>query len=166
MDVDSEESDEEYVADSNDSSSEEDEKEEFVPETSVDASVRYLLPAPQLILTLSVVPSHYHILDLDAMHEDTTFFNMGTCDCDLFQSFHFPCHHVLATCAAASVEWGTYVHMVYRQEVVLKVVEPEEAVRTVGDPVSAVVVVVDDVGPHYGCSTVHKDMDEFDNEVV
>ncbi|RYR47581.1 hypothetical protein Ahy_A07g033514 [Arachis hypogaea] len=78
LDVDSEESDEEYVADSNDSSSsEEDEEEEFVPETSVDASVWYLLPAPQPILTLSVVPSHYHILDLDAMHEDTTFFNMG-----------------------------------------------------------------------------------------
>ncbi|RYR56713.1 hypothetical protein Ahy_A05g022404 [Arachis hypogaea] len=28
----------------------------------------------------------------------------GTCDCGLFQSLHFPCHHALAACVATSIE--------------------------------------------------------------
>ncbi|RYR28799.1 hypothetical protein Ahy_B01g052986 [Arachis hypogaea] len=50
---------------------------------------------------------------------------VGTCDCSLFQSLHFPCRHALAACAAASVEWGSYVHPVYLQEEVYKVYEKE-----------------------------------------
>ncbi|XP_016207122.1 uncharacterized protein LOC107647566 [Arachis ipaensis] len=50
--------------------------------------------------------------------------NAGACDCNLFQSLHFSCHHALAACTAASVKWGTYVHPV-RQEAVFKVYEVE-----------------------------------------
>ncbi|RYR33337.1 hypothetical protein Ahy_A10g047915 [Arachis hypogaea] len=78
MNVDGEESDKEYIVDSNESaSSEKDDEDEFVPNTPVGGSVRYLLPALQPILELSDVPNHYHTLDLDAMHEVTLFSNMG-----------------------------------------------------------------------------------------
>ncbi|XP_057720249.1 uncharacterized protein LOC130934725 [Arachis stenosperma] len=46
----------------------------------------------------------------------------GTCDCDLFQSLNFSCHHALAACTATSVEWGTYIHPI-KQEVMFKVYE-------------------------------------------
>ncbi|RYR72909.1 hypothetical protein Ahy_A02g007136 [Arachis hypogaea] len=49
----------------------------------------------------------------------------GTCDSRLFQSLHFSCRHALAACAAASVEWGSYVHPVHLQEYVFKVYEVE-----------------------------------------
>ncbi|RYR46991.1 hypothetical protein Ahy_A07g032885 [Arachis hypogaea] len=133
MDVDGDDSDEEYVVDSNDcGSSKDDEKEEFVLETSVEASIQYLLLAPHPILALSVVSSHYHTLDLDAIRDSVFVVDelkpfqgwsqssfrarlmTGTCDCGLFPSLHFPCRHELAACATASVEWGLYVHPVYR----------------------------------------------------
>ncbi|RYR38935.1 hypothetical protein Ahy_A09g044262 [Arachis hypogaea] len=38
--------------------------------------------------------------------------SLGTCNCGLFQPFHFPCDDALATCAATSVEWGLYVYEV------------------------------------------------------
>ncbi|RYR21276.1 hypothetical protein Ahy_B03g066566 [Arachis hypogaea] len=44
-------------------------------------------------------------------------------DCGLFQSLHFPRHHALIGCAAASVEWGLYVHPVYLRQAVFKVYE-------------------------------------------
>ncbi|RYR57199.1 hypothetical protein Ahy_A05g022937 [Arachis hypogaea] len=47
----------------------------------------------------------------------------GTCDYSLFQSLHFPCRHALPAYATASVKWGTYVHLMYRQEAVFKVHE-------------------------------------------
>ncbi|RYR10827.1 hypothetical protein Ahy_B05g079304 [Arachis hypogaea] len=60
-----EESNEEYVADSADSDSfEGGDEEEFTV-------ARHVLPPPHPILTLSAVLSHYHSLDLDAMHERT-----------------------------------------------------------------------------------------------
>ncbi|QHO23653.1 uncharacterized protein DS421_12g365380 [Arachis hypogaea] len=79
MDVDGEESDEEYVTNSNDSSSSEDddEEEEFIPETPVNTSVRYLLPVPQPIPVLSAVCSHYHTSNLDVMHEKNSIFQYG-----------------------------------------------------------------------------------------
>ncbi|RYR63036.1 hypothetical protein Ahy_A04g020818 [Arachis hypogaea] len=204
-----EESDEEYVVDSTDSDSfEGGDEEEFVPERPAHNVPHHVLPPPYPILALSTVPSHYHTLDLDAMHEKTLFSDMGeedynldfwshddesvkvhqcityerlqklfvtkgreaqsqmaagnyfsqrlmaaiekmrvtdcdrrasvfvvkelkpfegwlqglfhvrlsagTCDCDLFQSLHYPCRHALARCAAASIEWDPYAHPVYR----------------------------------------------------
>ncbi|RYQ98907.1 hypothetical protein Ahy_B07g086731 [Arachis hypogaea] len=44
-----------------------------------------------------------------------------TCDCGIFQSLHFPYRHPLASCAAASMEWGPYIHSVYMQQAVFKV---------------------------------------------
>ncbi|RYQ96897.1 hypothetical protein Ahy_B08g092823 [Arachis hypogaea] len=43
----------------------------------------------------------------------------------VFVSLHFPCRHALATCATASVEWGIYVHLEYKQEAVFKVYDVE-----------------------------------------
>ncbi|RYR50019.1 hypothetical protein Ahy_A07g036570 [Arachis hypogaea] len=78
IDMDGEESDEEYVIDNNDSgSSKDDDEEEFVPETLFGALVLYLLLAPQPISELSVVPSLYYTLDLDGIHKKTLFSNMG-----------------------------------------------------------------------------------------
>ncbi|RYR17607.1 hypothetical protein Ahy_B03g062310 [Arachis hypogaea] len=54
MEVDGKESDGEYIANSNESgSSKDDDEEEFVPETPVEASRRYLLPPPHPISALS-----------------------------------------------------------------------------------------------------------------
>ncbi|RYQ88807.1 hypothetical protein Ahy_B09g095786 isoform A [Arachis hypogaea] len=65
-----EESDADYVADSGDrESSDGGDEDEFVPETPAGAVPRHVLPPPHPISALSVVPSHYHSLDLDAMHE-------------------------------------------------------------------------------------------------
>ncbi|RYR74563.1 hypothetical protein Ahy_A02g009286 isoform C [Arachis hypogaea] len=76
MNVGDEDSDEEYVADSNDSdSSEDDDEEEFIPETPTEAVVRYVLPLPHPIPALSDVPSHYHALNMEVMHEKSLFFN-------------------------------------------------------------------------------------------
>ncbi|RYR38814.1 hypothetical protein Ahy_A09g044035 [Arachis hypogaea] len=44
----------------------------------------------------------------------------GTCDYGLFQSLCFPCRYALAACAVASIEWGSYVHPVYRQQSVFR----------------------------------------------
>ncbi|RYR02469.1 hypothetical protein Ahy_B06g081255 [Arachis hypogaea] len=90
MDVDGEKSDEKYVVKSNESgSSEDDDEEEFIPETPVEASVRYLLPASQQILAFSAVPSHYQMLDLDAIHEKTSFSNTGEDDYNLDSGVQF-----------------------------------------------------------------------------
>ncbi|RYR57202.1 hypothetical protein Ahy_A05g022940 [Arachis hypogaea] len=51
--------------------------------------------------------------------------SVGTCECELFQSFHYPCFHALAGCTAASIEWSPYVHSVYRNEAMFKVYEME-----------------------------------------
>ncbi|RYR22752.1 hypothetical protein Ahy_B03g068056 [Arachis hypogaea] len=65
-----EESDEDYVADSADTkSSDGGDEDEFVPETPAGAAPRHVLPPPHPIPALSAVPSHYHSLHLDAMHE-------------------------------------------------------------------------------------------------
>ncbi|RYR38396.1 hypothetical protein Ahy_A09g043437 isoform D [Arachis hypogaea] len=64
-----EESNEDYVADSE--SSYGGDEDEFVPETPARAVSRHVLPPPQPILALLAVPSHYHSLVLDAMHERT-----------------------------------------------------------------------------------------------
>ncbi|RYR19297.1 hypothetical protein Ahy_B03g064051 [Arachis hypogaea] len=138
MDVDGEDSDE----------------EEFVPETLVEPSCSYLLPAPHPIPALSSVRSHYHTLDLDAMQEKNIFSNTAIeknregiskmCITHYnkrasvflfeelepfegwsqgsFRSLHFLCRHALA---AASVEWGPNVHLVYMQQEVFNVYEVE-----------------------------------------
>ena len=65
-----EESDEDYVTESGDSESFDcGDEDEFVPETPAEAVPRHVLPPPHPIPALSTVPSHYHSLDLDAMHE-------------------------------------------------------------------------------------------------
>ncbi|RYR72724.1 hypothetical protein Ahy_A02g006938 [Arachis hypogaea] len=79
-----EESDEDYVADSDDSDlSDSGDENECVPETPVPTAARHVLPLPLPIPALSAVPSHYHSLDLDAMHERTLFLNMGEEDYNL-----------------------------------------------------------------------------------
>ncbi|RYR35178.1 hypothetical protein Ahy_A10g050309 [Arachis hypogaea] len=71
-----EETDEDYVADSTDSeSSDGGDEDEFVPETPAGTVARHVLPPPHPILALSAVPSHYHSLDLNAMHERTPVFD-------------------------------------------------------------------------------------------
>ncbi|RYR59546.1 hypothetical protein Ahy_A05g025445 isoform A [Arachis hypogaea] len=65
-----EESDEDYMADSGDNeSSDGGDEDEFVLETLAGAVPRHVLPPPHPIPTLSAVPSHYHSVDLDTMHE-------------------------------------------------------------------------------------------------
>ncbi|RYR04582.1 hypothetical protein Ahy_B06g084354 [Arachis hypogaea] len=77
MDVDSEDSDEEYVADSNESGfSEDDEKEEFVPKTPVEASRR-----------------HYTTLDMDTMQKKNPFSNLGEDDYNLNGGVEFRVSH-------------------------------------------------------------------------
>ncbi|RYR66738.1 hypothetical protein Ahy_A03g012798 isoform D [Arachis hypogaea] len=72
-----EESDEDYVADSGDSeSSDDNDEDEFVPET----------PA-------GVVPSHYHSLDLDAMHERISVSDTCGVDCNLDSGVEFRVGH-------------------------------------------------------------------------
>ncbi|RYR53497.1 hypothetical protein Ahy_A06g028643 [Arachis hypogaea] len=41
------------------------------------------------------------------------------------RQLQFLCRHALATCVAASVDWGSYVHPLYMQEAVFKVYEVE-----------------------------------------
>ncbi|RYR16537.1 uncharacterized protein LOC107637195 [Arachis ipaensis] len=95
MDVDGEEFDEDYVADSNDSDSSEDDDEEFVPDTPIEPSRRYLLSAPRPILALSLVPSHYHTLDMDAIQEKNPFSNTGEDDYNLDEELEFSVGHIL-----------------------------------------------------------------------
>ncbi|MED6147588.1 hypothetical protein PIB30_045220 [Stylosanthes scabra] len=45
----------------------------------------------------------------------------GTCDCREFQSLHYPCRHALASCAAATMEWGQFVDPVYNMHSVFSV---------------------------------------------
>ncbi|QHN83255.1 uncharacterized protein DS421_20g703140 [Arachis hypogaea] len=45
-------------------------EDEFVPETPDGSIGRFLLPLPLAIPRLSDVPSHYQMLNLDAMHSD------------------------------------------------------------------------------------------------
>ncbi|KAL4299796.1 hypothetical protein AHAS_Ahas17G0136700 [Arachis hypogaea] len=91
MNVNSEESDEKYVANSNYSSSSKD-KEEFVPKTPVNKTVQYLF-APKQVPELSAVASHYHTLNLDAMHEKTQFSNIGGYDYNIDGGVEFRIGH-------------------------------------------------------------------------
>ncbi|RYR00344.1 hypothetical protein Ahy_B07g088476 [Arachis hypogaea] len=91
---DEEESDEDYVADSGDSDlSDSGHEDECVPETHVQTVARHVLPPPLPIPALSVVPSHYHSLDLDAMHERTPFLDTGEEDYNLNDSVEFRIGH-------------------------------------------------------------------------
>ncbi|RYQ90803.1 hypothetical protein Ahy_B09g096791 isoform A [Arachis hypogaea] len=95
IDVDAEDSNKEYVTDSNESgSSEDDDDEEFVPETPVEPSRRYLLPVPHPISALSLVPSHYHTLDMDVIQEKNPFSNMGEDDYNLDGGLEFRVGHI------------------------------------------------------------------------
>ncbi|RYR61273.1 hypothetical protein Ahy_A04g018418 [Arachis hypogaea] len=79
-----EESDEDYVADSGDSDlSDSGDKNEYVPETPVPTAACHVLPPPLPIPALSAIPSHYHSLDLDTMHERTPFLDTGEEDYNL-----------------------------------------------------------------------------------
>ncbi|RYR35426.1 hypothetical protein Ahy_A10g050573 isoform E [Arachis hypogaea] len=73
-----EELDKDYMADSE--SSDGGDEDEFVPVTPTGAVARHVLPPPHPISALSVVPSHYHSLDLDVMHERTPI--SDTCEMD------------------------------------------------------------------------------------
>ncbi|RYQ92607.1 hypothetical protein Ahy_B09g098833 [Arachis hypogaea] len=80
MEVGEEDSDEEYVTDSNDSDSfEYDDEEEFVPEMPDETALRYV----PLLSALSDVSSYYHTLDLDVMHEKSPISNTGKEDYNL-----------------------------------------------------------------------------------
>ncbi|XP_057740473.1 uncharacterized protein LOC130957639 [Arachis stenosperma] len=93
-----EESDEDYVADSGDSESSDGEDEnECVPETPVSTAPRHVLPPPLPISALLAVPSHYHSLDLDAMHERTPFLDTGEEDYNLNGSVEFRVRHKFRT---------------------------------------------------------------------
>ncbi|QHO00133.1 uncharacterized protein DS421_13g403850 [Arachis hypogaea] len=85
-----EESDEDYVADSADSdSSDGGDEDECVLETPFQTVARHVLPPPHPILALSAVSSHYHSLDLDAMHERTPFSDTGEEDYNLDDNHRF-----------------------------------------------------------------------------
>ncbi|RYQ80079.1 hypothetical protein Ahy_Scaffold1g106730 isoform G [Arachis hypogaea] len=89
-----EELNEEYMANSaNSDSSERGDEEEFVPETLAQTVAHHVLPPPHPIPTLSAVPSHYHSLDLDAMHERTPFSNTGEKDYNLDSGVEFRVGH-------------------------------------------------------------------------
>ncbi|RYR66734.1 hypothetical protein Ahy_A03g012798 isoform K [Arachis hypogaea] len=88
------EQDEDYVADSGDSeSSDDNDEDEFVPETPAGAVSRHVLPPPHPIPVLSVVPSHYHSLDLDAMHERISVSDTCGVDCNLDSGVEFRVGH-------------------------------------------------------------------------
>ncbi|RYR40832.1 hypothetical protein Ahy_A09g046576 [Arachis hypogaea] len=89
-----EESDEDYVADSVDSDSfDGGDEDECVPETPVQTMVRHVLPPPHPIPPLSAVPTHYHSLDLDAMHERISFSDTGEEDYNLDGGVEFRVDH-------------------------------------------------------------------------
>ncbi|XP_015950458.1 uncharacterized protein LOC107475343 [Arachis duranensis] len=70
-----EESDDDYMEDSD--SSDGGDEDECVPKTPIQSVTRDVLPPPHPIPPLSAVPTHYHSLDLDAMHERTPFPDTG-----------------------------------------------------------------------------------------
>ncbi|RYR74095.1 hypothetical protein Ahy_A02g008712 [Arachis hypogaea] len=89
-----EESDEDYVADNADSkSSNGGDEDEFVPETPVGAVPRHVLLPPHPILALSAVPSHYHSLDLDTMHERIPIYDTCGVDYNLDGGVEFQIGH-------------------------------------------------------------------------
>ena len=49
------------------------------------------------------------------------------CDCGYFQALHYPCRHVLAACAYARLDWGSFVDDVYRMHTVFNVYRMEFA---------------------------------------
>ncbi|XP_057756387.1 uncharacterized protein LOC130975643 [Arachis stenosperma] len=89
-----EELDEDYVADTaDDDLSDSGDEDECVSETPVQTVVCHVLPPPHPILALSAVPSHYHSLDLDAMHERTLFLDTGEEDYNLDGGVEFHVGH-------------------------------------------------------------------------
>ncbi|RYR28443.1 hypothetical protein Ahy_B01g052571 [Arachis hypogaea] len=94
VDEGNEESDEEYMVDNADSdSSKGGDDEEFVPETPAQIVARHILPSPHPISALSAVPSHYHSLDLDDMHERTLFSDTREEDYNLDDGVEFQVDH-------------------------------------------------------------------------
>ncbi|RYR05546.1 hypothetical protein Ahy_B06g085408 isoform D [Arachis hypogaea] len=90
-----EELDDDYVANSADSdSSDGGDEDEFVPETPTQTVAHHVLPPPHPIPALSAVPSHYHSLDMDAMHERTSFSNTGEEDYNLDGGVEFRVGHM------------------------------------------------------------------------
>ncbi|RYR46332.1 hypothetical protein Ahy_A07g032074 isoform C [Arachis hypogaea] len=89
-----EELDEDYMVDSGDSDlSDSGDEDECVLETPVQTLARHVLPPPLPIPVLSAVPSHYHSLDLDAMHERTPFLDTGEEDYNLDNGVEFRVGH-------------------------------------------------------------------------
>ncbi|RYR33329.1 hypothetical protein Ahy_A10g047905 [Arachis hypogaea] len=89
-----EESDEDYVTDSvNSDSFEGGDEDEIVSETPAQTMARHVLPPPHPIPALSVVPSHYHSLVLDAMYERTPFSDTSEKDYNLDGRVEFRVSH-------------------------------------------------------------------------
>ncbi|RYR68576.1 hypothetical protein Ahy_A03g015060 [Arachis hypogaea] len=101
IEVDSKNLDEEYVANSNESDSSGDDE--------VDGgTVQYLLLASKPVPKLSVVASHYHTLNLNVMHEDTPFFNMGGDDYNTDDSMEFRIGHKFKSREAVMLSVNNY----------------------------------------------------------
>ncbi|RYR37866.1 hypothetical protein Ahy_A09g042778 [Arachis hypogaea] len=89
-----EELDEDYVADSGESDlSDSGDENECAPKTPVPTTAHYVLPPPLPIPALLAVSSHYHSLDLDAMHERTPFLDTGKEDYNLDDSVEIRVSH-------------------------------------------------------------------------
>ncbi|XP_015963926.1 uncharacterized protein LOC107487742 [Arachis duranensis] len=108
-----EELDEDYMADSADSdSSDGGDEDECILETPVQTVVRHVLSPPHPIPPLSAVPTHYHILDLDAMHERTPFPNTGEEDYNLDGGVEFRVGHKFRSREAVLQDVKNYnIHM-------------------------------------------------------
>ncbi|XP_015949943.1 uncharacterized protein LOC107474820 [Arachis duranensis] len=78
----------------NSDSSEGGDEDEFVLEMLAQTVARHVLPPPHPIPTLHTVPSHYHSLDLDAMHERTPFSDTGEEDYNLDDGVEFRVGHM------------------------------------------------------------------------
>ncbi|XP_015939554.1 uncharacterized protein LOC107465085 [Arachis duranensis] len=127
-----EESDEDYVADSADSeSSDGGDEDEFVPETPAGVVPRHVLPPPHPIPALSAMPSDYHSLDLDAMHERIPVSDTCGVDYNLNGGVEFQVGHRFRSREAVIQGVKNYS---IRRSVEYRVIESDREVRRFGGP--------------------------------
>ncbi|XP_072061930.1 uncharacterized protein [Arachis hypogaea] len=146
-----EESDEDYVADSE--TSDGGDEDEFLSETPAGAVPRHVLPPPQLIPALSVVPSHFHSLDLDAMHERIPVSDTCGVDYNLDGGVEFQVRHKFRSWEAVLQSVKNYS---IRRSAEYRVVESDrlKEVRRFG-------------GPHsYLAPTISQDHPQLDSSLI
>ena len=75
------------------------------------------------VTTFTTQHEIFHVQELPNKEEFKVDLRHRYCDCGDFQTYQYPCRHVIACCSNQNIDWQVYVNDVYRMDKICKVYE-------------------------------------------